>query len=145
VQAFWREAGLSGEVVTSGGKSIVSSCQTGPLCVAFDATSSSGQPALVSFIGGQQQLEYASLSVRVYYLSLSKTIYCSIVTYHKSFLLSSSRGAALFRVVELFCQFPPPLGPCLFPVKYHDYALDSVVWSGWIIFCVFKFIFAVSL
>lgn len=61
-QAFWRTAGLSGEAVTSGGKSVISGCDKGPLCIIFDATSSAGNPAIVSFIGGDQHLHYSALS-----------------------------------------------------------------------------------
>jgi monoamine oxidase len=59
LQAFWREAGLSGEIVTNGGKSIVASCTTGPLCIVFDATTANDNPALVSFIGAQQGVEWS--------------------------------------------------------------------------------------
>ena len=62
-QAFWRDQGLSGEVVTSGGPSIVGGCDTGPLCIIFDAMSSSADPAIVAFIGGDQQIQYSRLKV----------------------------------------------------------------------------------
>jgi monoamine oxidase len=43
-RAFWREDGLSGELV----------CDDDPVCVGFDATSHDGaQPALVAFVGGR--------------------------------------------------------------------------------------------
>lgn len=63
LQTFWREHGLSGEAITMGGKSIIASCSTGPLSVVFDATTPSGNPAVVSFIGGVQQFQYSQLSV----------------------------------------------------------------------------------
>ena len=63
MQAFWREDGYCGAVVTNGGPSILRDCHRGPLCVVFDATSSSGNPALVAFIGGEQQLEYSLKTV----------------------------------------------------------------------------------
>ena len=50
--------------MSNGGASVVSSCSTGPLNIVYDATSERGSPALVSFIGGKQQLEYAALEVR---------------------------------------------------------------------------------
>ena len=62
-QAFWREKGLSGEVVTNGGPSVVPGMETGPLCVVFDATSCHGNPAIVGFIGGKQQRQYNKLTV----------------------------------------------------------------------------------
>ncbi|KAJ0057709.1 hypothetical protein NL108_012959, partial [Boleophthalmus pectinirostris] len=45
--AFWKDKGFSGEIVTG--------ASTGcPFCVTLDATSPSGNPALVGFIAGQQ-------------------------------------------------------------------------------------------
>lgn len=67
-QAFWRAAGLSGEVATAGGPSIIKSCDCGPLCIVFDATSAAGNPAIVSFIGGNQQINYSCLSVGIFIL-----------------------------------------------------------------------------
>ncbi|KAI0218221.1 Amine oxidase [flavin-containing] A [Lamellibrachia satsuma] len=57
--AFWREDGYCGAVVTNGGQSIHSDCDHGPLSIVYDATSSGGNPALVAFIAGEQQLEYS--------------------------------------------------------------------------------------
>ncbi|GAA6216038.1 probable flavin-containing monoamine oxidase A [Lates japonicus] len=51
--AFWKEKGLSGEIVT--GSSV--DC---PFCVTFDATSLSGNAALVGFIAGQQASQWSS-------------------------------------------------------------------------------------
>lgn len=45
--AFWRDKGFSGEIVTGS----FTGC---PFCVTFDATSPSGNAALVGFISGQQ-------------------------------------------------------------------------------------------
>ena len=42
-EAFWRDANLSGEAV----------CTDGPVSVAFDNTSESGQPCLVAFVTGK--------------------------------------------------------------------------------------------
>lgn len=49
--------------MTSGGSSVIRGCDSGPLCIVFDATSAAGSPALVSFIGGRQQLQYSKLEV----------------------------------------------------------------------------------
>ena len=65
LQAFWRENGYCGAVVTNGGQSVHSDCQRGPLSVVYDATSSGGNPALVAFIAGEQQLEYNLKTVSV--------------------------------------------------------------------------------
>ena len=52
-RAFWREAGLSGELV----------CTTGPVSVVFDNTSHDGrQPALTGFCVGQAALQVSELS-----------------------------------------------------------------------------------
>jgi len=65
LQAFWRAAGLSGEAVVNGGKSVSRDCDRGPLCVVFDATSSFGNAAIVAFIGGDLHLQYQTLMVDV--------------------------------------------------------------------------------
>ena len=66
LQTFWRDKGLSGESVTVGGKSVVKNCSIGPLSVGFDFTSSQGSPALVTFIGGEQQIQYSAVSVSLF-------------------------------------------------------------------------------
>ncbi|KAK2156776.1 hypothetical protein LSH36_205g02007 [Paralvinella palmiformis] len=59
--SFWRTVGFSGEAVTYGGSSIINGLDHGPLCIIFDGITSKGSPALVGFIGGQQQIQYASV------------------------------------------------------------------------------------
>ncbi|KAM8828742.1 putative flavin-containing monoamine oxidase A [Spinachia spinachia] len=51
--AFWKEKGLSGEIVAGSS----SGC---PFCVTFDATSPSGNAALVGFISAQQASQWSS-------------------------------------------------------------------------------------
>ncbi|KAM9338641.1 putative flavin-containing monoamine oxidase A [Symphorus nematophorus] len=51
--AFWKEKGFSGEIVAGAS----SDC---PFCVTFDATSASGNAALVGFIAGQQASQWSS-------------------------------------------------------------------------------------
>ncbi|XP_034752528.1 probable flavin-containing monoamine oxidase A [Etheostoma cragini] len=51
--AFWKEKGFSGEVVAG-------SSTECPFCVTFDATSPSGNAALVGFIAGQQASQWSS-------------------------------------------------------------------------------------
>ncbi|XP_044030718.1 probable flavin-containing monoamine oxidase A isoform X1 [Siniperca chuatsi] len=51
--AFWKEMGFSGEIVAGSS----SDC---PFCVTFDATSPSGNAALVGFIAGQQASRWSS-------------------------------------------------------------------------------------
>jgi len=65
LQAFWRAAGLSGEAVVNGGKPSSRDCDSGPLCLVFDCTSSFGNAALVAFIGGDLHLQYQSLMVAI--------------------------------------------------------------------------------
>nr|XP_029132586.1 amine oxidase [flavin-containing]-like isoform X3 [Labrus bergylta] len=52
-QAFWREKGLSGEIVAG-------SSTDCPFCVTFDATSLSGNAALVGFIAGELATQWSS-------------------------------------------------------------------------------------
>ena len=63
IKAFWREDGFSGEVVSNGGPPKAAGTTTGPICIAYDATSAKGNPALVTFIGGEQQVEHSRLKV----------------------------------------------------------------------------------
>ncbi|XP_037094079.1 probable flavin-containing monoamine oxidase A [Pollicipes pollicipes] len=57
-EPFWRSAGFSGEVVTGGGAALVDGCQSGPLCIVYDATSSTGSAALVGFIAGSVSVDW---------------------------------------------------------------------------------------
>ncbi|RUS75174.1 hypothetical protein EGW08_017055 [Elysia chlorotica] len=63
--AFWREAGLSGEIVSNGGGPVLTSCPKGPVCLSYDATSENGSPALVAFLGGDLAVAYAEMSAKV--------------------------------------------------------------------------------
>ena len=65
LQAFWRNLGYSGEIVTSGGISKIKKCASGPLSVVMDATTYYDSPALVGFICGRQATEYESVTVSV--------------------------------------------------------------------------------
>ncbi|XP_071107334.1 probable flavin-containing monoamine oxidase A [Haliotis cracherodii] len=60
--AFWREQGQSGEAVSNGGPSLLPCCDSGPLCIVYDATSPKGNPALVGFLGGHQAVQWAATS-----------------------------------------------------------------------------------
>ena len=56
--------------------------RTGPICIGFDATSSEGNPALVTLIGGEQQIEHSKLPVRKYWTMLilacnRQLVFCS--------------------------------------------------------------------
>lgn len=64
-KAFWREKGYSGEVVSSGGPKVVEGCDTSPLCVIYDATTHSGSPALLGFLGGDQGTQWTNKPVRI--------------------------------------------------------------------------------
>lgn len=59
---FWRDNGFSGEIVTSGGESIIPNCTRGPNCIVFDGTNNENDAALVGFIGGCQHFEYSTKS-----------------------------------------------------------------------------------
>ncbi|XP_071814119.1 probable flavin-containing monoamine oxidase A [Apostichopus japonicus] len=53
--AFWREAGYSGEVVSTGGASSVEGCDTGPIQLVYDALTGAHSPALVGFYSNSRQ------------------------------------------------------------------------------------------
>lgn len=57
LQAFWKENGFSGEIVTG-------SSTDCPFCATFDATSPRGNPALVGFISGQQATFWTTREVK---------------------------------------------------------------------------------
>ncbi|CAD5122486.1 DgyrCDS10909 [Dimorphilus gyrociliatus] len=57
---FWRDNGFSGEILTTGGQSIIPNCSRGPNCIVFDATTLENDAALVGFIGGSQHFEYSA-------------------------------------------------------------------------------------
>ncbi|XP_071107333.1 probable flavin-containing monoamine oxidase A [Haliotis cracherodii] len=62
-ESFWRDRGWSGEILSSGGQSTVSRCDSGPLCFACDATSADDNPAIVAFIGGHQAVQWGQLQL----------------------------------------------------------------------------------
>ncbi len=51
-ESFWTQAGYSGEIVSSGGRTDNPACEDGPLCITYDATTKKGTPVLIGFIGG---------------------------------------------------------------------------------------------
>lgn len=57
-QAYWRDAGYSGEVVSNGGDRLLPGCSSGPISIVYDATTDSGVAALVGFIAGQHATEW---------------------------------------------------------------------------------------
>jgi len=63
LQAFWREAGQSGEIVTIGGPTDMEGCDEGPLSIVYDTSTSKGSAALVGFIGGKQAIQWQQQSV----------------------------------------------------------------------------------
>ena len=62
-QPFWRDDGKSGEVVTNGGASTMLQCDSGPLCIVYDATSHNGNAALVAFLGASQAIQWRQRKV----------------------------------------------------------------------------------
>ncbi|KAH9502345.1 hypothetical protein Btru_073507 [Bulinus truncatus] len=64
-QAFWRDKKFSGEIVSNGGLTEIKGCSRGPLCVAYDATSPNGCPALVAFMAGEPAVEWAQQPAEV--------------------------------------------------------------------------------
>lgn len=73
-EAFWRKDGCSGEVVTNGGPSFDTDCNSGPLCLVFDDTSSNGNPGLVAFVAGNQLVAWRQLTAESRKLSVLKCL-----------------------------------------------------------------------
>ena len=72
--SFWLEEGFSGEVVSNGGpgpSNLKINCENGPVQIIFDATTSSGTPALVGFIAGKSSDQWNNLG-SIYYIQLYK-------------------------------------------------------------------------
>ena len=70
--SFWLEEGFSGEVVSNGGpgySNLKTNCENGPVQIIFDATTSSGTPALVGFIAGKSSDQWNDLGTfkHIYY------------------------------------------------------------------------------
>lgn len=64
-EAFWRLRGQSGEAMTYGGPSNVAGCDVGPLSGVMDATTPTGNPALVTFIAGGHAIQWSKQSAEV--------------------------------------------------------------------------------
>ena len=61
-RAFWRTAGMSGEVVHA---TMEGSCELDPVSYTMDGTTSKGNPALVGFIGSYAATKWTSISVSI--------------------------------------------------------------------------------
>ncbi|XP_076441552.1 putative flavin-containing monoamine oxidase A [Babylonia areolata] len=61
-EAFWREEGYSGEVVTNGGMTAVPNCSAGPMSIVYDACLHNGSPALLGFVAGDIKVEWSQQS-----------------------------------------------------------------------------------
>lgn len=73
IQAYWREAGYSGEVVSNGGGPL-NGCRTGPISVVYDATTNNGVPALVGFYAGKPGVEWHNKSVSEWFMPSLKVV-----------------------------------------------------------------------
>ncbi|XP_069102644.1 probable flavin-containing monoamine oxidase A isoform X1 [Argopecten irradians] len=73
-KAFWRSNGQSGEVVTYGGPSDVTECDVGPLSIVFDATTPKGSPALVSFLSGDQAIQWSKQDEQIRKTAVLKSL-----------------------------------------------------------------------
>ncbi|XP_064608664.1 amine oxidase [flavin-containing] B-like [Liolophura sinensis] len=58
-EAFWKNRGDCGELVTNGGPIRTKGCLKGPVCITYDCTSANGNPALVVFMGGSPAIEWS--------------------------------------------------------------------------------------
>jgi len=59
-KCHWKEAGFSGELVSSGGGSLGEECEGSPICITFD-DSNEKEFALVGFIGGKLGVQWAEM------------------------------------------------------------------------------------
>ncbi len=59
-EAFWLEAGFSGEVVSTGGPTDDPDCDFGPATIYYDATTMNGTPALIAFSAGRNADQWFS-------------------------------------------------------------------------------------
>ena len=58
--AFWRKAGLSGDMARNTTKGF---CESNPIALTFDATSSDGNPAIVGFITSYAAAQWSTVMV----------------------------------------------------------------------------------
>ncbi|XP_022093603.1 probable flavin-containing monoamine oxidase A [Acanthaster planci] len=63
-QAFWREDGFSGEIVSNGGKPTIEGLSSGPLQLTYDCTTSSGNPAIVGFYANSREWSHIEPQTR---------------------------------------------------------------------------------
>lgn len=59
--AFWRNAGLCGDMARS---SCVGCCENNPIGITFDGTTSNGNPAIVGFITSYAAAKWVSVKVQ---------------------------------------------------------------------------------
>ncbi|XP_033630696.1 probable flavin-containing monoamine oxidase A isoform X1 [Asterias rubens] len=62
--AFWREDGLSGEIVSHGGKATIRGTSSGPLHLTYDCTTSNGNPGIVGFYANSREWSHIQPEVR---------------------------------------------------------------------------------
>lgn len=58
--AFWRKAGLSGDMARSTAKGV---CESNPIAITFDATTSDGSPAILGFITSYAAAKWSTVTV----------------------------------------------------------------------------------
>lgn len=62
--SFWRDAGYSGEIVSSGGTTDIPECDSGPIQLVYDAGTDISSPALVGFYANSRQWREVGLEER---------------------------------------------------------------------------------
>lgn len=62
-QAFWREKGFSGEVLSYGGGKVERGCDAGPISATYDATTHHGHPAIVGYMASKSGVQWNSKDV----------------------------------------------------------------------------------
>ena len=63
LQAFWKENGFSGDILSSGGKPVLPGMTSGPLQAVMDASTPNGNPALVGFFADVKEWRSKPVSV----------------------------------------------------------------------------------
>lgn len=58
--AFWRKAGFSGDMARSSCEGV---CESNPVAITFDATTSTGNPAILGFITSYAAAKWSSVKV----------------------------------------------------------------------------------
>lgn len=127
-QAFWREKGFSGEVLSYGGGKVERGCDAGPISATYDATTYRGHPAIVGFMASKSGVQWnskdvscVSINIAVEWLAL--LLYIQEAVFH----ISDWRLAIPTEVFDGFSQslqadvgIVPSTRPCALPSTFFS-------------------------